>query len=99
MKWNTYQDRENRAYSHILTTLFPEQTKTLPRILCWSVVFLADLTLIIAGEFILELLPESKWEGMVLLAVAVGLFWLQGFVWYGLGRWIARKKEERNIYL
>lgn len=43
-----YQDQENRAYSHILTTLFPEQTKTLPRVLAWSVIFMIDLVLTVA---------------------------------------------------
>ena len=44
MGWNPYQDQKNRAYSSILTTLFPEQTKTIPRLIVWSFIFLADLT-------------------------------------------------------
>ena len=44
MAWNPYTDQQNRGYAHILTTLFPEQTKTLPRILIWSLIFLMDLT-------------------------------------------------------
>ena len=43
MGWNPYQDQKNRAYSSILTTLFPEQTKTIPRILVWGIIFLVDL--------------------------------------------------------
>ena len=51
MAWKPYQDQENRAYSSILTQLFPEQTKTLPRILIWSVIFLLDLSLCVFGAF------------------------------------------------
>ena len=49
MVWNPYSDQKNRAYTGILTSLFPEQTKTLPRILVWSIIFLADLILGIGG--------------------------------------------------
>ena len=49
MAWNPYSDQKNRAYSGILTSLFPEQTRTLPRILVWSLVFLVDLILGIGG--------------------------------------------------
>lgn len=93
MKWNTYQDMENRAYSHILTTLFPEQTKTLPRILVWSIIFLVDLTVVIAGEFYLDLIPQFKLEGLVLLAAVLGLFWLQGYLWGIARKRLVRKKE------
>lgn len=79
--WNLYQDRENRAYSHILTTLFPEQTKTIPRILVWSVIFLIDLILIIVGEYQLDLIPEFRFEGILLAAMILGIFWLQGYIW------------------
>ena len=56
MAWNPYTDQKNRAYSSILTTLFPEQTKTLPRILVWSFVFLLDLTLGVAAALYFGLL-------------------------------------------
>ena len=52
MGWNPYQDQKNRAYSSILTTLFPEQTKTIPRIIVWSFIFLADL--IVTGSTVGE---------------------------------------------
>lgn len=81
MKWNTYQDMENRAYSHILTTLFPEQTKTLPRILIWSVIFLIDLIVVVFGGQYLGLM--ATWLGQAAMLVALfGGFWLQGFVFY-----------------
>lgn len=75
-----YQDYENRAYSGILTSLFPEQTKTLPRILVWSVILLLDLVLVVAVTFRFGLLGGKI--GMVLvLAATIGLFWLQGYLW------------------
>lgn len=79
-----YQDQENRAYVSILKTLFPEQTKTLPRILVWSVIFLIDLIAVVVGAFRLELLPfghNAKLGVFLLLAVVIGLFWLQGYLW------------------
>lgn len=80
--WNLYQDKQNRAYSNILQALFPEQTKTLPRILVWSVIFLADLILVFAGAFSLGLFPsESKFSFLLGLAAVLGLFWLQGYLW------------------
>ena len=75
-----YQDQENRAYSHILTTLFPEQTKTLPRILAWSVIFLIDLVLTVAVFFRYGLL-EGKYNYLLLLSAVFGIFWLQGYLW------------------
>ena len=89
MAWNPYQDYKNRAFSSILTTLFPEQTKTLPRILIWSVIFLLDLILVVWGAFYFGLLQfdtyRSQNEAMFgtagLLSVLFGLFWLQGWLW------------------
>lgn len=92
MKWNTHQDMENRAYVSILTTLFPEQTKTLPRILVWSVIFFLDLTVIVFGEAYLDLLPGDSF--LLLIAVIFGVFWLQGFLWSRLTKWFRSKKEE-----
>lgn len=75
-----YQDQENRAYSSILTALFPEQTKTLPRILVWSVIFLIDLIIGVMIGFRYELLG-TKLSTFLLLAAVVGVFWLQGYLW------------------
>lgn len=58
-----YQDYENRAYSGILTSLFPEQTKTLPRILVWSVILLLDLILVVAVTFRFGLLGGENRRG------------------------------------
>ena len=84
MKWNTYQDMENRAYSHILTTLFPEQTKTFPRIIVWSLIFLLDLTLGVAGAAHFGILQSGnpKVAALLLICAIVGIFWLQGVIWY-----------------
>ncbi|MEF2838460.1 MAG: hypothetical protein U0N82_12145 [Oscillospiraceae bacterium] len=95
MGWNPYQDQKNRAYSSILTTLFPEQTKTLPRILIWSVIFLADLVVIIGGCFYLGLLETfSKAVALLLIAACVGVFWLQGILWGWIGKLFTRKEEN-----
>ena len=81
-----FQDHENRAYSSILTALFPEQTKTLPRILVWSVIFLIDLVVVVAVGFRFGLIIDqtdmpNKGGTLLLLAAVVGIFWLQGYLW------------------
>lgn len=79
-----YQDQENRAYSSILTTLFPEQTKTVPRIIVWSVIFLADLILVCWGCYhwgLLEMMFGRKILTIIPLAAVLGIFWLQGYLW------------------
>ena len=82
MAWNPYLDQKNRAFSGILTFLFPEQTKTIPRILVWSVIFLADLILVIGAAFQLGLLDAfSRVTYLLLVFICVGLFWLQGKIW------------------
>ena len=80
MKWNPHQDLENRAYSSILTSLFPEQTKTVPRIICWSIIFLLDLTIIIACAFKWNLM-KSQTESIIVIIFAVIVFWFQGLLW------------------
>lgn len=93
MGWNPYQDQKNRAFSNILTSLFPEQTKTLPRILVWSVIFLADLIIVIGGAFSLGLLDDfSKVTSVLLGIVCFGLFWLQGKIWSTITKRLAEKE-------
>ena len=95
MGWNPYTDHKNRAYSSILTSLFPEQTKTIPRIIVWSIIFLLDLTLGIAGAVHFG----SLWSGntritsALLIAAIVGVFWLQGFVWYRLENYFRNRNR------
>ena len=86
MGWNPYTDQKNRAYSSILTTLFPEQTKTVPRIIVWSIIFLLDLILGVVGAAHFGLLQTDnpKIAAGLLIAVIVGIFWLQGVIWYAI---------------
>lgn len=85
MAWKPYQDQENRAYAHILTTLFPEQTKTLPRIIVWSIVFLLQMTAVIVGFQYLGILVTRP--GQIAAAAAIfGGFWLEGKLFYGIAR-------------
>ena len=94
MNWNPYQDQKNRAYSSILTSLFPEQTKTLPRIIVWSIIFLADLIAVIGGAFSFGLMDVfSKITAVLLFAVCVGLFWLQGVIWGAITKLFTKKEE------
>ncbi len=98
---NPYSDQKNRAYSNILTSLFPEQTKTVPRIIVWSIIFLLDVILIIAGAFYFGWLQYGNYNsqnhmklvaGLLIVAI-VGVFWLQGKIWYGLVRWYQKSRE------
>lgn len=99
MKWNTHQDMENRAYSSILTTLFPEQTKTIPRIIVWSIIFLLDLTLVVVGAVHFGLLELGQFNsmrnmtlpGILLLAVLFGIFWLQGVIWGAITKFFQKR--------
>jgi len=107
MAWKPYQDQQNRAYSSILTTLFPEQTKPLPRILVWSVIFLLDLTLGIFGALHFGLLQLDSYRStshmtlgiLPLLAAVVGIFWLQGVIWGWITKFFKKRKENRNVSL
>ena len=101
MAWNPYTDQKNRAYQSILTTLFPEQTKTIPRIILWSIIFMADLILGMGGAAYYGLLQFDRYRtsnelmlvGGLIFLVIVGIFWLQGFVWYKIVNYF--KKRNR----
>ena len=92
MAWNPYTDQQNRGYAHILTTLFPEQTKTLPRIIIWSFIFLIDLTagIVLATHFGLYQFSHYRNQAAMLLGASlpilgiIGIFWLQGVLWGAL---------------
>ena len=101
MAWNPYTDRQNRGYSNILTSLFSEQTKTLPRILVWSIIFLLDLFLGAAvamhlGLFQADAMHPSiqKLATILLIAAVAGIFWLQGFIWYSIEKAIRKRKDS-----
>ncbi len=89
MAWNPYTDQQNRGYAHILTTLFPEQTKTLPRIILWSIIFLADLTVGIFGAYHFGFFQFEKYSNtnqtalasLLLILGIIFVFWLQGVIW------------------
>lgn len=94
MGWNPYEDHKNRAYSSLLNAMFPEQTKTLPRIIVWSLIFLIDLVAVVYGAYCLGLLEYgSKLVVAVVAIVAVGIFWLEGVIWYGIATLFAKKEE------
>ena len=93
MGWNPYTDQKNRAYASLLTSLFPEQTKTIPRIIVWSLIFMLDLILgVVVGVQFQWLQSGSKLVTALLIAAIVGIFWLQGAVWYGIAKFF----RERN---
>ena len=94
MAWNPYTDQKNRAYVGILTSLFPEQTKTLPRIIVWSLVFLLDLILGVVGGFHFGLLEiDSKLVAWFLIAAIFFVFWLQGKIWYAIVGFFRKRNE------
>jgi len=101
MAWNPYTDQKNRAYSSILTTLFPEQTKTIPRILVWSIVFMMDLILCVGGAVYFGLLQFEKYNSSnsmmlsagILVVAIIGVFWMQGKIWYATVNAIKKAKE------
>ena len=101
MAWNPYTDQKNRAYSSILTTLFPEQTKTIPRIIVWSIIFLIDLVAGIVTAVHFGLLQPGNFQNMngmylggtLLLAGIVGVFWLQGVIWGAITKWFRKRNE------
>ena len=96
-----YSDQKNRAYQSILTTLIPEQTKTIPRIIVWSIIFLTDLILGIGGAAYCGLLQFHRFRtsdglmlvGGLLVLVIVGIFWLQGFLWYKIVNYFKKRNQ------
>lgn len=101
MTWNPYTDQKNRAYSGILTTLFPEQTKTLPRILIWSIIFMADLILGILAAIHFGLLKIGNFNSsndmmlgsLLVLAAILAIFWLQGKIWFGIVNFFKKRNQ------
>lgn len=101
MAWNPYSDQKNRAYQSILTSLFPEQTKTFPRIIVWSLIFLTDLILGIGGATYFGMLRFDEFQsqnqmmlasGLVIAAI-VAIFWLQGKIWYGIVNYFKNRNK------
>lgn len=102
MAWNPYTDQQNRGYAHILTTLFPEQTKTLPRIIVWSIIFLADLTVGIFGAYHFGLFQFESYSNqsqtalgsLLLILGIVFVFWLQGVIWGGIMKLLSQFRRK-----
>ena len=95
MGWNPYTDQRNRAYSGILTSLFPEQTKTVSRIIVWSFIFLLDLILGVVGAAYFGLLDYGgELAAGLVLAAIVGIFWLQGRIWYAIVRFFQKNELD-----
>ena len=101
MTWNPYTDQKNRAFSGILTTLFPEQTKTLPRILIWSIIFMADLILGILAAAHFGLLTPGRFRNTdhmalysaLVIAAIFAIFWLQGKIWFGIVNFFKKQNQ------
>ena len=94
MAWNPYTDQKNRGYQSILRSLFPEQTKTLPRILAWGIIFLIDLIAGVILAFQYGFLNfTSRLVGPLLFLAIVGIFWLQGKIWYAVVDRFKRRNE------
>ena len=102
MAWRGDTDLKNRAYFSILKTLFPEQTKTIPRIIVWSIVFLLDMILGVVGAVYFGLLQPEKFNGnnqaklgvLLLIVAIVGVFWLQGVIWFSIVKVFQKRKES-----
>ena len=105
MAWNPHTDWQNRGYVSILTTLFPEQTKTLPRIIIWSIVFLADLTIGIFGAYYIGFFQFEKYTNqsqtasasLLLILGIIGVFWLQGVIWGVFAKAFHRLCRKENL--
>ena len=78
---------------------FPEQTKTIPRIILWTLVFLLDAGLVIWAAVALDLIGlASAWRAQslvvgLIVAVALGLFSLEVWVYNRILRAVRKRKE------
>lgn len=85
---STHTDEQLRGNASLLRQLFPEHTKTVPRIIAWSVILLLDLLLgaVVVWKLGIDL-PElhRKMElllqGAVLLGVSAGAFLAESLLW------------------
>jgi len=71
----------------LIRELFPNQTKSIPAILIWSVAFIADITVVIwvaslAGITLLAVSPQTRTLLIILYALlAFALFYLEAKAW------------------
>ncbi len=84
----------------VLRELFPEQTRTIPRILLWTLLFLADTGLVFWAAIALGLpLTELSYQLrstviLLLLAAAFLLFSLEVSVYNRIVAAVRKKKEK-----
>ena len=84
----------------LLRQMFPEQTKTIPRIIVWTIVFLADTGLVIWAVVALGLMPLAttyRLQPLVVGLILIGslaLFSLEVWVYNRIAAAIRKKKEE-----
>ena len=68
-----------------LKEVFPRQFDTIPHIILWTIVFLADVAAVFAVAYLLGIpLPIGTWSkiGLILyLVVAFGLFCLESYIY------------------
>lgn len=70
-----------------LSSIFPEQTKAIPRIIVWSIIFIIDLGLaafLVFQTGLIDLLDGKLGSLLVTgltLIVAGGLFWAESLIW------------------
>lgn len=74
-----------------LKAMFPEQTKTVPRIICWSIILVIDIIAVCVLAVRWELFDwiDSRLAPVLIIAAVLLLFWLEGFVFYKI----------RNLFL
>ena len=79
---------------------FPEQTKTIPRIILWTIVFLTDVGLVFWAALALGLpltglgYQLQKLVVPLLLVAALALFALEVWIYNRIAAAIRNKKEE-----
>ena len=80
---------------------FPEQTKSIPSILCWTVVFILDTILVfwlasLLHIDILSMRPQFRQVMIILyLVIALVLFWVETLIY---NRIAADIRKSRNPY-
>lgn len=85
-----YNDQKNRAYAGMFSDLFPEQTKTVPRIIVWSLILIADIVLAAFLAYHIHLFEFFRGGSgnyiaiCIVGAAALFLFWLEGKIFYGI---------------
>ena len=76
---------EYNKKNFFLKEMFPGQFDTVPRIIFWAIIFIADIGLVFGGAYLLGIpLPVGTWAkaGLILyLVAAFALFCLESWVY------------------